>query len=1137
MDSLIGKSNKKKKYLVPNLTRMNRTIFKCLFCLLLIPLLALMCHLYLKDLIINNIIFPEIDKGNNGIALETRSLDPDGFKSLNWKSAKLDITVTNENSLTEGYTALYIPTTQNYIFKVDADDASEIQIDGKSIIAQDRSKPNASNVSKAIIFLESGYHLLCIKLFNGPQKGRLKLYQSIDNGKTFSAIDEKHIFIIDLGNIGNWATLLSLISSFPFGVFAVSLFIIIALGFTLFICLVAHDAEDKKIFLNGRIPVNYLIIFLLICNFILLFVRYLSADMGIDAARCGVVALSVLRSFYPIFYFGKKLLGTLDAYMLAPIIWLFGPSVLTLNIIPLLSVFSSLIILFYGLKKYFNLPVALFFLAYNAFPTYAVLYWSAEARNQYPLLLLFSSIITTMSFAIYWRSQDKPHWLSQGLLFFLFGLVCGLAVWTNYLSLITIVFCVLVLMIRSFKKGNLISFTVLTSIGMLVALTPYLWVTFNQGKPLILLFNTHPNEHGFALLLRLENIVTYVIPAVLGLNPYNYFVPFIMPILLAAFICPLLFCVGFFIQNKNPFYIFPLAMVILNLFAVMFGGRASFQLKEIDQRYLLQVTFIAIPLAFAFTSQYLFKFKKSIYFIAIGGVVFTHILFYNTKLQEHGGYFGGGQLLSVSDGFYFNTEPYYRGKIRSIKNAGVKNIYMRGSPEILNFLSGNDIFLSEITSMKTWLCQMKNDSSLKAAFFDKWEENFKSLGLPYATKAGLIIEGPYSNHYRALSCAFLNCKISDNNNNPLLSVSDNCLITSYFVEKPKMGDGITIDFLEKRKIAGLSIINDSLRAYPNDITIQYQNKVGVFCDIRSSFTDSNINFPLYVSGPKAVCTVLFSRKDIYFDTVETSKIKINFNREKGEKGIEFGEMCLYLKHNDNSVIDWIAQKEIVLNTAKKYKDYEIFADTWAASVIKDKYLKKIDCTIASPYTDPYGSLQLLVDNIYPISRAKISIFLVENKFIETILAQLERYQFDFTTENIGHFNIIKISPQRGKVLFDNTFTIASDSNYEIVVPGNHFTGAESRVNLIEVKPPVDSNGAINIDKIFCVDSQGNKTLLTFQEIPSAGFSGAGVFALKNGPKIYRLNWKGNRKSTVEHLLVSLKKPMEPLQKISICGYN
>ena len=60
--------------------------------------------------------------------------------------------------------------------------------------------------------------------------------------------------------------------------------------------------------------------------------RLLATDLAPDAAVSGVMGYAVLAGEFPLFFYGQKFMGSLDAFLAAPLYLLLGPSTLTANL-------------------------------------------------------------------------------------------------------------------------------------------------------------------------------------------------------------------------------------------------------------------------------------------------------------------------------------------------------------------------------------------------------------------------------------------------------------------------------------------------------------------------------------------------------------------------------------------------------------------------------------------------------------------------------------------------------------------------------------------------------------------------------------------------------------------------------------
>jgi hypothetical protein len=150
-----------------------------------------------------------------------------------------------------------------------------------------------------------------------------------------------------------------------------------------------------------------------------------------DEATTGLTGLAVLRGEWPVYFFGQPFMGALDGYLAAPLYAAFGPSVLTLKLVPVL-----VSILWMGLvvrlaREGFGARAALYTALLLALPPDFLLRWAHEARAHYTLAMALGALALLLAL----RAPAAPAG-RRALGFGLTGLVLGLAFWTNFLSVV-----------------------------------------------------------------------------------------------------------------------------------------------------------------------------------------------------------------------------------------------------------------------------------------------------------------------------------------------------------------------------------------------------------------------------------------------------------------------------------------------------------------------------------------------------------------------------------------------------------------------------------------------------------------------------------------------------------------------------
>jgi len=142
---------------------------------------------------------------------------------------------------------------------------------------------------------------------------------------------------------------------------------------------------------------------------------------------------NILKGEIPLFYYGQTFQGTLEGYFAALLFFIgFSPA----HVFMILPFFSSALFLalFYVLsRECFGKEVALLALLFAALGPPRLVQWGHDARLHYSLVLVFQMAL--FWFAIKLASACLSGSALQKRISFFMGLVAGLAWWTNYLNI------------------------------------------------------------------------------------------------------------------------------------------------------------------------------------------------------------------------------------------------------------------------------------------------------------------------------------------------------------------------------------------------------------------------------------------------------------------------------------------------------------------------------------------------------------------------------------------------------------------------------------------------------------------------------------------------------------------------------
>lgn len=146
-----------------------------------------------------------------------------------------------------------------------------------------------------------------------------------------------------------------------------------------------------------------------------------------DESMVGLMGLHVLRGDWTVFLWGQEYMGSLEAILVAPFLWIFGPSTVALRLAPMLVSLGFVATVYYFCAQMLSRTVGLLAAAFLALGSPFFVLWSVRARGGYPETLLFGMLLLLLALRGPALTQHTR------LLAWLFGLIAGLALWTDML--------------------------------------------------------------------------------------------------------------------------------------------------------------------------------------------------------------------------------------------------------------------------------------------------------------------------------------------------------------------------------------------------------------------------------------------------------------------------------------------------------------------------------------------------------------------------------------------------------------------------------------------------------------------------------------------------------------------------------
>jgi hypothetical protein len=180
-----------------------------------------------------------------------------------------------------------------------------------------------------------------------------------------------------------------------------------------------------------------------------------------DEATMGLAALHIAEGReFPAFFYGQTYMGTLEAYLAAPLVWAFGPSTLALRM-PVLALYAAFVFLAYRLTRRLYTPwLAVVTVAVLALGSDRVIKNQLIAAGGYPEISPLAALLFLLALA-------RPHPLGAAA----FGLVAGVLLWDDWLIAPYLAAATVVLLVRMWRRPRLLA---VAAVAALVGAAPLL---------------------------------------------------------------------------------------------------------------------------------------------------------------------------------------------------------------------------------------------------------------------------------------------------------------------------------------------------------------------------------------------------------------------------------------------------------------------------------------------------------------------------------------------------------------------------------------------------------------------------------------------------------------------------------------
>jgi hypothetical protein len=229
---------------------------------------------------------------------------------------------------------------------------------------------------------------------------------------------------------------------------------------------------------------------------------------------------------HPVFFYGQNYLGALEAYLCAPLFWLFGPNILLVRLL-MLGIWIAFLLSMAWLTTL--LYTRAFALAVIVLFSVGMVGTTLSGGGGYPELPLLATLLFALALKLAYIDVTSYPLSKRLLLFTLWGGIAGLALWADLLILPVLVtaggmLCYCCGSVRSRWRMDVGAWLCLVG-GLVAGASPLLWYNLTAAPGTTswdaLLQQVSPTQaaHTISLIQRLGGAVVISVPTATGANP------------------------------------------------------------------------------------------------------------------------------------------------------------------------------------------------------------------------------------------------------------------------------------------------------------------------------------------------------------------------------------------------------------------------------------------------------------------------------------------------------------------------------------------------------------------------------------------------------------------------------------------
>jgi len=669
--------------------------------------------------------------------------------------------------------------------------------------------------------------------------------------------------------------------------------------------------------------------------------RWLSSYISGDGAVCGQLGLGVLEGRWPLFFWGQDFMGALDGYLAAPVYALFGASTLTLNIwAPLLSL-ASMVVLHLCLRRFFSRPALLVALAYLALPPALAIFHAGKPNNHYPMGLFLGALLIYLTLEV-WRRERWGLWLPLS-----WGLVLGLAAWTNLQDATVIAACGVFLLLTCLTRLRPLPLAA-AAVGALAGAAPLLYYNLRHGWE----YASQAELFSWRYLAADLKMWFYnAFPLVLGFNtpaakgstapgsPLFY--------LYLAVAAAVTWGAGLLLwrarQRQDRGLLLPI-LVIFFLLAVLLDSLYGRELYDWDLRYVLPI-YLALPFCWAALAQRLGAWQGWLAY-GLGGALLA------VNLAGWPG-FWGGFMFTYGDTYRRVEEPRLRRVIAQMRQAGFTHLYA-GEPEALAFLAQDRPMFCDPWRDKRLYVSVQVDAHPDPGFYGMSFHSFQFLGLPYKVEHPKVAHafGQPQHVERLLPRQAWQARATNGRDLGRV-LSDGDLGSGLTLRgAAARGHGFVLDLGRLETVAGLALVPLEFRQVPSGLRVEVAGEDRVFHLVSQI---DNYWGPLYVSGPHPMVKARYPRVECFFQPRRARYVRVTHRGPRDpQHPWSTQEVLLWGPGGAAADESWTGSGELLLQALIRLKVQRLYADAWPAALAAHRLNGRVWTIPANFATDDYG---------------------------------------------------------------------------------------------------------------------------------------------------------------------------------------